>query len=266
VKRGRLLLLLGSALVLLVAIIIARTLQYRFTQSVVEPAPEVAVSAEAGERLAGAIRIPTISHDAPTAFDPRPFQALHSYLKEQFPRVHSHLTREIVGTNSLLYTWRGSNPALKPILLMGHLDVVPVEPGTEEDWQEPPFSGRIADGFIWGRGAIDNKLTVLGTMEAVEMLLGRGFRPARGVYLAYGQDEEVGGQGGAQQIAALLKQRGVELEMVLDEGGVIGDGLLPGITTPTALVGIAEKGFVSVELSTGTAGGHSSVPPGVQAS
>ena len=259
--RKGLLLLLGSALVLLVGVTVARTVRYGSLQPVVEPAPEVASPAGAAERLAGSIRIRTISHEDPTAFDPQAFQALHAYLKAEFPRVHSQLRRETVGTHSLLYTWPGSDPSLKPILLMGHLDVVPVEPGTEEKWQETPFSGRIADGFIWGRGAIDNKFSVLGTIESVEMLLGEGFRPTRAVYLAYGHDEEVGGTRGAREIAALLKRRGVELEMVLDEGGVIGDGLLPGISTPTALVGIAEKGFVSIELSTRGAGGHSSMPP-----
>jgi carboxypeptidase PM20D1 len=257
----RLLLLLGSALVLLVAVTLVRTLRYGPTQQAVQPAPEIAIPAGAAERLAGAVRIPTISHEDPAAFDARAFQALHAYLATQFPRVHSQLRRETVGTHSLLYTWQGSDPSLKPMLLMGHLDVVPVEPGTEGKWQQQPFGGQIADGFIWGRGAIDNKLSVLGTIEAVEMLLSEGFRPARTVYLAYGHDEEVGGTRGAREIAALLKRRGVELEMVLDEGGVIGDGLFPGISEPTALVGIAEKGYVSIELSTRAAGGHSSLPP-----
>jgi carboxypeptidase PM20D1 len=144
---------------------------------------------------------------------------------------------------------------------MGHLDVVPVEPGSESGWQYPPFSGRITDGFIWGRGAIDNKSAVLGTLEAVEMLLTAGFRPARTVYLAFGHDEEVGGTGGAQAISELLRQRGVQLEMVLDEGGVIGEGLFPGASSPLALIGIAEKGFVSLELSTRGDTGHSSLPP-----
>ncbi|HEU5260007.1 MAG TPA: M20/M25/M40 family metallo-hydrolase [Gemmatimonadales bacterium] len=175
--------------------------------------------------------------------------------------VHSQPERETVRTHSLLYTWRGSDPSLKPILLTGDLDVVPVEPGTEAKWQEEPFGGRIADGFIWGRGAIDNKSAIVGTLEAVEMLLGEGFRPVRTVYLAYGHDDEVGGMGGAREIAALLKSRGVGLEMVLDEGGVIGEGILPGISAPVALVGIAEKGFVSIELSARTAGRHSSLPP-----
>jgi carboxypeptidase PM20D1 len=186
---------------------------------------------------------------------------LHAYLQAAFPRVHSQLRRETVGTHSLLYTWSGSQPSLDPIALIGHLDVVPVEPGTRDKWQEDPFGGRISDEFIWGRGAIDNKSAVVGTLEAVEMLLSEGFRPPRTVYLAYGHDEEVGGVGGAREIAALLQGRGIELQMVLDEGGVIGDGILPGISEPVALVGIAEKGFVTIELSTRAAGGHSSLPP-----
>ena len=255
------LLLLVAAVVSLVGFTLVRTARYGSAQPAVDPAPDVAIPEGAAERLAGALRIPTISHEDPAAFDGEAFRALHAYLQAAFPRAHSQLRRETVGTHSLLYTWHGSDPSLKPILLVGHLDVVPVEPGTEGKWQEEPFGGRIADGFIWGRGAIDNKSAVVGMLEAVEMLLGEGFRPARTVYLAYGHDEEVGGTRGAREIAALLKHRGVELEMVLDEGGVIGDGIFPGISEPVALVGVAEKGFVSIELSTRAPGGHSSLPP-----
>jgi carboxypeptidase PM20D1 len=119
----------------------------------------------------------------------------------------------------------------------------------------------VADGFVWGRGAIDSKSAVMGQLEAIEALLTEGFRPARTVYLAYGHDEEIGGAHGARAIAETLKRRGVELEMVLDEGGVIGDGVLPGVSRPVALVGVAEKGFVSVELTVRQVGGHSSMPP-----
>jgi carboxypeptidase PM20D1 len=247
--------------VTLLGVALVRTMADGSTPPAVERAPEVAITGRAAERLAGSVRIPTISHADPAAFDAGAFRALHAYLQTEFPLVHARLRRETVATHSLLYTWPGSDPSLKPILLAGHLDVVPVEADTEAKWQEAPFSGRIAGGFIWGRGVIDNKSAVLGTMEAIEMLLGAGFRPARTVYLAYGHDEEVGGTRGAREIAALLKRRGVELEMVLDEGGVIGDGVLPGVPAPTALVGIAEKGFLSVELTTRAAGGHSSLPP-----
>ena len=257
----RLLLVIGTALALLIGAILVRTLLYRSESQVATPAPEIAIPPRAAERLSGAIRIPTISHEDPAAFDAEAFRALHAYLQQQFPRVHSQLRRETVGAHSLLYTWQGSDPSLKPMLLAGHLDVVPIEPGTERSWRVAPFSGRIEDGFIWGRGAIDNKSAVVGTLEAVEMLLAEGFRPTRNVLLAFGHDEEIGGTRGAREIATLLKRRGVELEMVLDEGGLIGEGIIDGISAPIALVGIAEKGFVSLELSTRTAGGHSALPP-----
>jgi carboxypeptidase PM20D1 len=253
--------LLGAALVLFVGFTVAVTARYHSEQPPVQPIPKVSIPDKAADRLAGSLRIRTVSSEDPAAFDADAFGTLHQYLQTAFPRVHAQLRRENVGTHSLLYTWQGSDSSLNPMLLIGHLDVAPVETGTQEEWQQDPFGGRIVDGFIWGRGAIDNKSAVLGTLEAVEMLLVEGFQPVRTVYLAYGHDEEVGGAAGARQIAALLKARGIELEMVLDEGGVIGDGILPGIAEPVALVGIAEKGFVTIELSTRVAGGHSSLPP-----
>jgi carboxypeptidase PM20D1 len=230
-------------------------------EDLVPPAQKAEIPDDAAERLAGAIRLRTISAEEPAAFDPAVFRSMHAYLQGAFPRVHRRLQREVIGDHSLLYTWQGSDPALPPILLAGHLDVVPVEEGDERSWQHEPFSGRISDGFVWGRGAIDNKSTVIGTLEAVEMLLAEGVRPARTVYLAFGHDEEVGGTQGAREIAALLKSRGIALDMVLDEGGVISDGVLPGVGVPVALVGVAEKGFVTIELSTRVAGRHSSMPP-----
>jgi carboxypeptidase PM20D1 len=223
-------------------------------------APPTAVSGVAA-RLAGAVRIPTVSQQGGRPADGKAFHRLHAYLADAFPAVHATLDREVVGGQSLLYTWKGEDASLKPILLMGHLDVVPIEPGTEGRWTYPPFEGLVVDGFIWGRGAIDNKSAVVGQLEAIETLLTEGFRPARTVYLAYGHDEEVGGAHGARAIAEMLKRRGVELEMVLDEGGVIGDGVLPGVSRPVALIGVAEKGFVSIELTVRQAGGHSSMPP-----
>jgi carboxypeptidase PM20D1 len=252
---------LASAFALFGGFVLVHTARYESAQITVAPVAAAAISDGAAERLAASLRFRTISSEDRVAFDARAFAAFHAYLQTAFPRVHAQLQRETVATHSLLYTWPGSDPSLKPMLLMGHLDVVPVEPDTEKQWQHDPFSGRIAGGFIWGRGAIDNKSTVIGTLEAVEMLLTEGFRPTRTVYLAYGHDEEVGGAGGASEIAALLKRRRVELEMVLDEGGVITDGVLPGISGPVALIGIAEKGFVSIELSARSTGGHSSLPP-----
>jgi carboxypeptidase PM20D1 len=144
---------------------------------------------------------------------------------------------------------------------MAHQDVVPIEPGTEEAWSHSPFGGKLADGYIWGRGAMDDKGSLVAILEAVETLLARGFRPKRAVYLVLGHDEEVGGEAGAAAIAELLKGRDVRPFFVLDEGGAIADGFLPGLDQPLATVGVAEKGAASVEIEVKVAGGHSSVPP-----
>jgi carboxypeptidase PM20D1 len=258
-RRGRLAAV--AALVLLVSLAV---LAFGSTPEAVAPvpaAPEVAVPSGAVERLAGAIRYATISPADPAAFDAAAFRGLHEYLEAQFPRVHAALRREVIAKHSLLFTWQGSDPSLKPILLVAHQDVVPVEASTAGEWDQDPFGGHIANGFVWGRGAIDNKSAVVGTLEAIELLLAEGFRPARTVLLAFGHDEEVGGTGGARAIAATLAKRGVKLELVLDEGGVIGEGIMPGVAAPVALIGVAEKGFVSVELSARAPGGHSSLPP-----
>jgi len=215
----------------------------------------------AAARLAGALRFQTISREGTGPVDPAAFLALHRYLEESFPRAHAALTREVVAGYSLLYTWRGKNPSLPPVLLLSHQDVVPVEAGTERSWTQPPFEGRIAGGFIWGRGSLDDKVGVLALLESVELLAAQGFQPERTIYLAFGHDEEVGGLQGARGLAALLEQRGVRPLFVLDEGGAIITGMVPGIDQPIALVGTAEKGYVNVELTARSRGGHSSMPP-----
>ena len=123
------------------------------------------------------------------------------YLAQRYPKVHATLKREVVGGTSLLYTWHGSDPKAMPIALMAHQDVVPVAPGTEADWQAEPFGGVVKDGFVWGRGAWDDKGNLIAQLEAVEMLLASGFKPRATIYLVFGADEEVGGQRGARQIA-----------------------------------------------------------------
>ncbi len=213
------------------------------------------------QHLTEALRFKTTSYQDPTKFDGEIFCSLHKYLEEAFPDVHNRLKREIVNDFSLLFTWEGSDPTLSPIMLMAHQDVVPVIPGTEVDWDYPPFDGTIADGYVWGRGALDIKSGLMGIMEAVELLLLDGFKPRRTVYIAFGHDEEIGGKQGAAKIAELLRSRGVRLEYVLDEGGSIIQHIIPGVSGPVALVGIAEKGYVSLEITARAEGGHSSMPP-----
>jgi carboxypeptidase PM20D1 len=215
----------------------------------------------AAESLAVAIRAKTVSALDDAALNADQFAALHAHLQARYPKLHAALTREVVGGLSLLYTWPGSDPSAKGIVLMAHQDVVPIAPGTEERWQAEPFAGTIKEGFVWGRGSWDDKANLIAQMEAVEMLVAAGFTPKRTLYLAFGADEEVGGERGAKAIAELLQQRGVKLDFVLDEGLLITEGVLAGLKPAAAIIGIAEKGFVSLELSVETAPGHSSIPP-----
>jgi carboxypeptidase PM20D1 len=167
----------------------------------------------------------------------------------------------VVNKYSLLYTWQGSTPQEKPVLLLGHLDVVPVIPGTEGDWKQPPYAGVVADGYIWGRGTLDNKVNIIGILEAAENMLRAGVQPQRTIYFAFGHDEEQGGIDGALEMSKLLESRGVEAEFLIDEGGLVTSGVVPGVDVPLAIIAPAEKGIVTLELKARGAGGHSSVPP-----
>jgi carboxypeptidase PM20D1 len=258
----RVLLVLLAAILLLAAAVAANTWRQGSRQLQVPPAPPLALDDRAvAEKLAGAVRLRTVSSlDDPDA-NADEFRKLHAYLQQRFPRLHATLRRELVGGLSLLYTWQGSDPTAKPIALLAHQDVVPIEPGTEGRWSAAPFAGEIRDGQVWGRGTWDDKGNLIAQMEAVEKLLEAGFRPRQTVYLVAGADEEVSGLRGAQQIAKLLESRGVKLDFVLDEGLFIADGMLPGLARPAALVGIAEKGYMSVVLKASGTPGHASAPP-----
>ena len=258
----RVLIILLALVALLVAAVAINTFRQGSRQISVPPAPPLAVDEKgAAERLGEAIRFQTIaSRDDPDA-NAAEFRKLHDYLQQRYPRTHATLKRELVGGLSLLYTWPGTDPQAKPILLMAHQDVVPVSPGTESKWEVPPFSGEVKGGYVWGRGSWDDKGNLIAQMEAVEMLVASGFKPRQTIYLAYGHDEEVSGQRGAVEIAKLLQSRGVKLEFVLDEGLLITDGIMPGLAKPAALIGIAEKGFLSVVLKVPATPGHSSMPP-----
>jgi carboxypeptidase PM20D1 len=261
ISMKKALLVLGLGVLVLVCVLLVRTAQFTSRQVRVGPTLAVAIDADAAAaRLANTLRFSTISQLDSTQWNDEAFADFHDYVIQSFPRVHAALSWEAVGEHGVLYTWPGKGSA-KPILLLSHIDVVPVEPGTESDWEHPPFAGRIADGHIWGRGAIDNKSSVMAILEAVEGLLDEGYFPERTVYLSFGQDEEIGGHSGAAPIADLLASRGIELEYVLDEGGLVVAGVALPLTAPLAMVGIAEKGYLSLVLSVEGKGGHSSMPP-----
>ena len=257
-------LVLLALLAALIAAVAANTLRQGSRQIAVPPAPPLAVDEQAAaRRLAAAVRLRTVSADAEagTAASAAEFRKLHALLAQAYPRAHAALQRETVNQLSLLYAWPGSDPAAKPLMLMAHQDVVPIAPGTEKDWLADPFGGEIRDGFVWGRGTWDDKGNLLAIFEAVEMLLAEGFQPRQTIYIASGHDEEAGGQAGAKAIAELLRARGVRLDFVLDEGLLVTEGVLKGLDAPLALIGIAEKGYLTVALEARTAPGHASMPP-----
>jgi carboxypeptidase PM20D1 len=256
----------GALLLALAAVLGLRAWGAGSQQVAVAPLPPAPIDVgAAAARLGGAVRFATISYDDRPEASTDALLGLHDYLARQFPAVHRTLDVETVGHYSLLYTWRGSDPSLAPILLMAHQDVVPVAPGTERDWKHAPFSGDVAEGYVWGRGAWDDKSNLLAVLEALEGLAASGVQPRRTVMLASGHDEEVGGARGARAIAALLQARGVRPELVLDEGSIITQGINRSVTAPLALIGVAEKGSLTLSLTARTAPGHSSMPAKVTA-
>jgi carboxypeptidase PM20D1 len=263
-------LLLAGALALLAILVVGAVIFVRAvglepardggTRAPASAEPAEPPDLEAVERLAGALRIATVSGPG-GELRPHALQRFRRYLAARFPRVHAELERELVAGHSLLYTWSPEAPSAgAPLLLLAHQDVVPAGPEAAERWTHPPFDGVVAEGYLWGRGAMDDKGSLLAILEAVEGLLRDGFRPRRPVLLAFGHDEEIGGRG-AVALAERLERAGVRPFLVLDEGLAIAEGLMPGVERPVALVGVSEKGYLSLVLRATGEGGHSSAPP-----
>ncbi len=262
----RILLGAGGILILLIGIILIRTFNYggapQNVRDIVLPDVPQFDANIAAEHLGEAIRFKTVTV---AAGDPRvgqegPWLELQAWMEETYPAFHAAANKETIpGGYSLLFTWQGSDSSLDPILLMAHQDVVPVNIGTEGDWDAPPFSGAIQDGYVYGRGAIDDKGSLVGLFEALDALARDGFQPKRTVLLMLGHDEEVSGSGASAGVE-LLKSRGISPIMALDEGFMaIEDNPLTGGTV--AFVGVAEKGYVTYTLTVTAEGGHSSTPP-----
>ncbi|KAM6236901.1 N-fatty-acyl-amino acid synthase/hydrolase PM20D1 [Porphyrio hochstetteri] len=214
---------------------------------------------ELKEALRGAIKIPTVSI-SPEDLNTTAMEEFGNYIQTVFPVVFSSkfIQHEIVGKYSHLFTVEGSNPELMPYMLLAHMDVVPAPP---EGWDFPPFSAAEHEGFIYGRGTLDNKNSAIGILQALEFLLRRNYRPHRSFYIGIGHDEEVFGRKGAMKIAALLEARGVKLSFLLDEGSAVLDGIVVGVTKPVAVVAITEKGSMTLNFTVEKDPGHSSFPP-----
>lgn len=256
----KVLLSLLGLLLLLFVILLIKALTYLAPEVPVVEKVDVVIDEGAIKRFQAAIRIPTISY--PDRADTATMLAFHQYLEKQFPLVHERLEVIKISELSLVYKWKGSAPKQDPALFLAHMDVVPIDEGTAANWDFDPFTGEISDGYILGRGTLDDKGSVLGILEAAEGLLRAGHEPSESVYFAFGHDEEIGGKDGAVRIAEQFEKEEKEFNFIIDEGLVVITDGLSGIEKPIGLVGLAEKGAMSMTLSVELDnGGHAMMPP-----
>ena len=255
--------ILGGAAVALGGTIAARTAM--FEPEAVGTGAGIKVAAApafdtalAAQHLSQAVQIQTVSHQDPAENQLGEWTKLHDWLTATYPKASAKMQRQELG-QTLVYTWPGSDPAAQPIIVMAHQDVVPVTPGTEGDWKHAPFAGEIAEGAVWGRGSVDDKGSLVALFEGLEALAGQGFTPKRSIILVSGHDEEVGGTG-AKAAADWLAARRTKALFTIDEGGLIATDT-PMINGPAAMIGVAEKGYVTLQVVAPANGGHSSAPP-----
>ncbi|KAG5359600.1 Carboxypeptidase S [Yarrowia sp. C11] len=215
------------------------------------------------KRFQGAIQIPTQSYDdlGPVGEDSRwdIFYDFSSYLEKAYPLAHKHMTVERVNTHGLIFTWEGSDSSLKPQLLMAHQDVVPVNKETAGEWTHPPYSGHFDGKYVWGRGSVDTKNTLIGSLSAAELLLEQGFKPKRTHVFSYGFDEEISGPNGAKNMAKFLVEKHGKKSFfsIVDEGSLI----VEEDSYAMLIAATGEKGYTDLQISVSAPGGHSSMPP-----
>jgi carboxypeptidase PM20D1 len=212
------------------------------------------------KNLSKSITFKTISNPDYEKFNYEEFEKFLSWLEEEYLLIFQKLEKRYIG-KSLLLKWQGNNNNLNPILLTGHYDVVPVDVSSDLTWIEDPFAGIIDDNYVWGRGALDDKSGVIAILEAINYLLSKNFEPERTAYFAFGYDEEIGGNRGAAKIAEFFIEEQITLEWSLDEGSFLLEDIIPGVNKPIAIINVAEKGGLTLEIVGKSKGGHSSMPP-----
>lgn len=250
------LLTLGALLVAFVAVVLTRTL--RFTPKAMPAVSDEEITFDkerAVENLGRLVRCKTVSRIDHVGEVDEEFDKLVAMLPELYPSVYKKCELITFPDRGLLYKWEGKGHD-NPSVFMAHYDVVPVN---EEDWKKPPFEAVMEDGVLWGRGTLDTKATFGGALFAADHLISQGFVPENDVYLAFSGGEEVNGPG-ARHIVDYFEKNGINPAMVLDEGGAVVEGAFPGLKSPCAVIGIAEKGMIDVEYRVKSNGGHASAP------
>lgn len=250
----------GGLLLVLVFVILFNTVRYSKELPKHATQPITGISDSAALHLSEAIQIKTVSYGESLPIDSAAFHAFRRFMEVTYPLVHQQLERTIFSEFSFVYKWQGRNASLKPYVIMAHMDVVPVEEAAEKNWSVPSFSGTIKDNYIWGRGAVDDKSSLVAILEAAEQLLSQNYQPERNIYLCFGHDEEIAGLRGMKLIAEWFKSNNIQPEMVLDEGGEVNTQNMKELNRPLAVLGVGEKGYVTYQLQIEKAGGHSSMP------
>ena len=244
-------------LIALIAVMVFNAVRFKAADNGPRTVEDVKVNGDrAQQNLSTLIKFETVSNADYDKTDKAVFAAYRAKLKELYPNVTAASEYKELGNTAMLFKIKGKSSE-NPSVLMSHYDVVPVE---EDRWQHPPFCGEIIDGVLWGRGAIDTKITMVGIMEALEDLLADGFMPENDLYLSFGGDEEVGGIS-APAVVDYMEANGIKPALVLDEGGAVVDGVFPGVNKPIAVIKKKKKGIAQVEFTATSSGGHSSTPP-----
>jgi len=260
----KILLFISALLVILICVLVFNTITLKSKQLVTENGEPLKLETDSNaiQHLSEAIQINTISYsDSLKMAEARPhFDSFIVFLKNTYPLVFSSLEDTIIHGRNILLKWKGSDAGLQPAMLYAHMDVVPIEQNTLPEWKHAAFSGAIADNYIWGRGALDDKGSLISIMEALTRCLQKGLKPVRTIYIASGSDEEVGGRTGAATIAQYCRDNKLHMGFYLDEGLVIAQGVVPNLKKDVALIGTAEKGYLTIELTVNMPGGHSSKP------
>jgi carboxypeptidase PM20D1 len=243
-----------AAFLLLVGILVFNTSQKS------EPITSIAIEKIPAAGDSAIFHMSRVSKGDTLPIDTAEFVAFRQFLEGSYPLIHRQLKRQVFNEFSYLYEWKGKDSSLAPWVLMAHQDVVPVEGAAEKNWTVPSFGGVIKNDTIWGRGAVDDKSSLISIMEAVEKLLQQGFVPARTIYIAFGHDEEVAGRRGARAISTWMREQKIRPALVLDEGGQIDTEHFKEIDRPVAIIATGEKGYTNIDLSVEIPGGHSSMP------
>ncbi len=253
----RILKLVGLAFIGLLCIIGFNTVRYKpnNTQRVDITVPDVNAEIVA-QKLSTAIQFKTISHPFGEPGRPAAYQEFIDWLEIAFPNASRAMDQTIVGGFTPLYHWKGTDSTQSPILISGHYDVVPIE----GDWSRDPWAGEISDGYVWGRGALDMKGSVVSYMHAIDLLVASGFQPQRDIYVAITQDEEIGGAGGAAAVISYFQDNQIEIDWSLDEGSFVLSDIISSIDADIASINVAEKGYMTVRITARGQGGHSSLP------